>query len=414
MIRTLGAITVTVITVACLAALVWGYRRRREETRRRKQGIVTIPIGAGHMVTAGCLGVVGYLGLLFVLLSLTFDLMEQVTAPEWLAWVVAIGLLAGFFIMAGWAAFGIGSSFAMTRLVVDKDGIRLIRRGRIKTAISWNRRWRLERMAHLQQMGYGAFGNDTEYSLLMRLRQGRKELLLAFDVPGEEVGGLPLYDGPYEGHQITDKAEWLRSEIRFRHERWDETQARKQLNTGFSPDELSALAPDTALTDALDFTQEDLVQNRDGLISDSQVSSISGDLKLTLATYLVLAAAFGAGTLYSLIRLLQGGAFGAFGPWLIVMLLACGFCLFMALITEQPLRSAILVERVSGQIQLQHYRQSEEYWLRIGDEAYPITRQIGEALKNEAYYNLYVARYGIGAQDAKLLSAEELEPPRMG
>jgi len=113
-------VAVATITAAIVAALVWGYLRRREEKRRRKQGVVTIPLGAGYMVTAGCLGVLGYLGLIFVLTSLTFDLVEEVEAPDWSAWAVAIGLLVGFFIMVGWAVFGIGSSFAMTRLVVDK------------------------------------------------------------------------------------------------------------------------------------------------------------------------------------------------------------------------------------------------------------------------------------------------------
>ncbi len=216
MFQSIGVIAVTLFTAACLAALFWGQRRRREERRRRKQGIITIPVGAGYMVTAGCLGVLGYLGLLFVLLTLTFDLVEQATAPDWLAWVVAIGLLAGFFIMVGWAVFGIGKGLAMTRLVVDKERIRLIKRGRTKTVIFWNKRWRLERMARLQQTGHPALGGDTGYSLLMRLRQGRKELDLAFDVPGEEIGGLPAYDGPNEGHSIIDDAEWLRSEVLFR------------------------------------------------------------------------------------------------------------------------------------------------------------------------------------------------------
>jgi len=245
----------------------------------------------------------------------------------------------------------------------------------------------------------------------MRLRQGNKELLLVFDVPDKEVGGLPAYDGPQEAYQIIDKAEWLRSEIRFRHERWEEAPTRRQPNTGISPDELSALAPGAALKNALHFNEKELADNRGGLASDSQTGSIRRDQKLTLATYLVLAAAFGAGALYSLNLLLQGRSFDAVGPWFIVLFLAAGFCLLMTLITRQHLRSEILIERVSGQIQLQHYRQSGEYWLRIGEDAFHITKQLFNALENEAPYHLYVARYGIGAQDAKLLSAEELNHP---
>jgi hypothetical protein len=364
------------------------------------------------VVTAGCLGVLGYLGLLYLLLSLTFDLIEQVVAPDWSAWVAAIGFLAGFFIIVGWAAFGIGSSFATTRLVVDKKRIRLIRRGRTKTAIFWDRKWDLECLAHLQRASIQAFAGDTEYSLLMRLRQGKKELLLVFDVPGEEVGGLPPHDGPDEGHHIIDKAEWLRSEILFRHERWGKAPTRKQPDTGISPDELSTLAPDAALKNALHFNEKDLAHNRGGLASDSQVSSIRGDQKLTLATYLVLVTAFGTGALYSLNLLLQGYSFDTVGPWFIVLLLGTGFCLFMAMISRQHLRSKILIERVGGQLHLQYYRQSDEYWLRIGEEAFHITKQLFNALENEAPYHLYVARYGIGAQDAKLLSAEELSHPK--
>jgi hypothetical protein len=412
MIQSLVPIAVTVITAISLAALFWGHHRQREEKRRRKQGIITIPVDAGYVATAGCLGVVGYLGLLYLLLSLSFDLIEQAVAPDWAAWVGAIGLLAGFFIMVGWAAFGIGSSFALTRLVVDKERIRLIRRRRTKTAIFWDRQWQLERMAHLQRASIQAFAGDTEYSLLMRLRQGKKELLLVFDVPGEEVGGLPPYDSPQEGYHIIDKAEWLRSEIRFRHERWEEAPTRRQPNTGINPDELSALAPGAALKNALHFNENELADNHGGLASDSQTGSIRRDQKLTLATYLVLAAAFGAGALYSLNLLLQGHSFDAVGPWFIVLLLAAGFCLLMALITRQHLRSEILVERVSGQIQLQYYRQSDEFWLRVGEDAFHITKQLFNALENEAPYHLYVARYGIGAQDAKLLSAEELNHPK--
>lgn len=414
MIQSVGTIAATVVTVGCLVALLWGYQRHREATRRRKQGIVTIPIGSGYMVTAGCLGVLGYLGLLFVSVSLTFELVEQTAAPDWLAWVVAIGLLVGFFIMGGWAAFGIGSSFAMTRLVVDKERIRLIRRGRTKTVIFWNKRWRLERMARLQQVDSRVFGDDTGYSLLMRLRQGKKELLLVFDVPTREVGGLSPYEGPQEGLHIIDQAYWLRSEILFRHERWEEAPGGKQRDTGINPDDLSVLPPAAALKGAFHFSEEDLIQNHDGLASIPQVSSIRRDQRLSLATYLALAAAFGAGALYSLIRLLQGGSFDAFGPWLVVLLLATGFCLLMAMVGRQHLRSEILIERLSGQIHLQHYRQSDEYWLRIGDEAYHITKQMHDALQNEAYYHLYVARHGIGAQDAQLLSAEELGPPLAG
>lgn len=364
------------------------------------------------MATAGCLGVVAYLGLLFVSVSLTFDLVEQAAAPDWLAWVVAIGLLAGFFIMVGWAAFGIGDGFAMTRLAVDKERIRLIRRGRTKTVIFWDKRWRLERFARVQPVGNPALGGGTGYTLLMRLRQGHKQLLLAFDVPGREVGGLPPYDGSQEGHYIGDRAEWLQSEILFRHERWDEGPRKRQLDAAFNPDELATLAPEAALKDALDFSEDDLAQNRDGLTSNAQASSIRRDLKLTLATYLVLAAAFGAGGLYSLVRLLKGGSFDAVGPWLVVLSLAAGFCTLMAMITGQHLRSEILVERVSGQIHMQHYPRSDEYWLRIRNEAYPVTSRLNDALKNEAYYHLYVARHGISAQDARLLSAEELEPYR--
>jgi hypothetical protein len=409
--QSLLTLAVTFFTAICLAALLWAYYRHREERRGRKQGIVTIPVGAGHMVTAGCLGVLAYLGLLFVSVTLTFDLVQQTVAPDWLAWVVAIGLLAGFFIMAGWAVFGIGDSFAMTRLAVDKERIRLIRRGRPRTVIFWDKRWRLERMARVQPLGIPALGGATGYTLLMRLRQGHKELLLAFDVSGREVGGLPPYNGRQQGLNIGQQAEWLRSEILFRHERWEEAPGKRQLDTAVNLDELSALAPEAALKDALNFGDEDLVQNRDGLASNAQTSVIREDLKLALVAYLILVAAFGAGALYTLLRLLQGGSFDALGPWLIVLLLAVGFCSLMAMINVQHLRSKIFVDRVSGQIRLQHYRRSDEYWLRIGDEAYPITKQLGDVLKNEVYYHLYIARFGIGAQDARLLSAEELELP---
>lgn len=73
-------------------------------------------------------------------------------------------------------------------------------------------------------------------------------------------------------------------------------------------------------------------------------------------------------------------------------------------------KSEIRVERVSGQIRLQYYRQSDEYWLRIGAEAFHITKQLSDALDDAAFYHLYVARYGFGASNAKLLSMEKLEP----
>lgn len=408
------AIGVTVITAAILAALFWGYQRQREEGRRRKRGVVTIPVGAGYMVTAGCLGVLGYLGLVSVLVFLTLDLFEQAEdVPASMAWVVAIGLLAGFFAMVAWAVFKIGSSFAVTRLVVDRQAIRLKRRRRLKSVIFWDRPWKLERMARLQQVGHQALGGGTEYSLIMFLRQRRYELMLEFDVTGNEVGGLPAYDGPHRGYHILDQSEWLRSEILFRHEKWDKTSLKKQSSAALSTDEGSALAPGNALKEALNFDEEDLAKNRQGLSSDSQTGSIRGAQKLTLATYLVLGTSFGAGALYCLGRLLQGQAFAAFGPWLIVLLLATGFCLLMVLVTRQRSRSEILVERVSGKIHLQHYQKSDEYWLRIADEAFPITKRLHDALLNDSYYQLYVARYGIAAQEAKLLSAEQLESPHI-
>jgi hypothetical protein len=411
MIQSVLFIAATVITVISLAALFWGYRRKREEKRQRKQGIITIPIDAGYMVTAGCLGFVGYLGLLYLVVSLTFDLVDQAAGPDWLVWVAVIGILAGFFIMVGWAAFGIGSSFARTRLVVDKERIRLIRRGRTKTTIFWARQWQLERMAHTQRSDLQFPPGDTEYSLLMRLRQGRSELLLVFDVPGEEVGGLPPYDGRPEGLHILDQAEWLQSEIRFRHERWEESATSRQADTGIALDALLALTPDAALKSALGFNEEELAQNREGVASDTQARLIRRDQKLTLATYSVLGFVFGAGVLFCLYLLLEGRPFDAVGPWFVVLLLTAVFCLLMAIASREPLRSEILVERVSGLIRLVQYQATDEYWLRIGDEAFYITKQLFDALKNQARYHLYVARYGIGAQDAKLLSAEELNHP---
>lgn len=327
-------VAVTVLTAIILTILFWGYRRKREEQRLRKQGVVTIPIDAGYLVKAGCLGVLGYLGLLFVLVSLTLDLLEQAAGPDWLVWVVAIGLLVGFFAMVGWAAFGIGSSFATTRLVIDKQGIRLISRGRTKTVILWDKQWRLEQMAHLRRAGYRVFDDSTEYKLLMRLHQRKNELLLVFDATGEEVGRLTPYEGTNEGNHILDEAEWLRSEILFRYERWDESPRKKPAVTRVNSEYLVAIGPDAALINALDFTEEDLADNRNGLCKASQISPIRRDQTLTLATYVVLAAAFGAGTIFSLNRLFQGQSFETIGPWLIVCLLATSFCVIMAIITR--------------------------------------------------------------------------------
>lgn len=408
MIQSILLIAVTVITAISLGALFWGYRRKREEKRRRKQGIVTIPVDTVYLVTGGCLGVMGFFGLLYLIMSLTFDLLDQVSGPDWLIWVAAIGLLTGFFLLAGWGAFGIGSSFALNRLVVDKERIRLVKRGRTKIAIFWNKQWQLERMAHLQQTG---LSRETSYSLLMRLRQGNRELQLVFDVPGEEVGGLPEYDGRPKGLQIFDQAEWLQAEIRFRHEQWEEAPKRSQHTGGIKPSELSALTPDVSLMDALKFTEEELAGNRSGIASDLQARLIRRDQKLTLGTYSVMATIFGVGALFSLYLLLQGRPFDAVGPWLIVLLLAAVFCLLMAMASREALRSEILVKRISGWIRLARYSSSGEYWLRIGDEAFHITKPLFDALENETPYHLYIARFGSAAQEAKLLSAEELSHP---
>jgi hypothetical protein len=330
MAQSVWTVAVTILTGLCLAALLWAQQRHRKERRRRKQGLVSVPVGSGHMVTGGCLGLLAYLGLLFVAVSLTLGLVDQVAGPDWLAWVVAIGLLVGFFLMAGWAAFGIGDSFALTRLAVDKEGMRLIRRGRPRTVIFWDKRWQLEQLARLRPVGTPALGGTTEYSLLMRLRQGHKELLLAFDVSGREAGGLEPYDGRQQGLQISDMAEWLRAEILLRHERWQDAPDRSERVKAEKLDQLLPVAPELALKEALEFDEAELAQNRDGKASASQSSVIRRDQKLTLATYLVLAAVFGAGGLYCLYRLLRGGSFQTVGPWLIVLLLTAGFCSLMA------------------------------------------------------------------------------------
>jgi hypothetical protein len=401
-------IAVTLSTAAILVILFWGYRRKREEKRRRKQGEFTIPIDAGHIVTAGCLGVLGYLGLLFILVSLTLDLFERVDGPAWMNWVIAFGLIAGFFAMVGWAVFAIGSSYAVSRLVVDKQGIRLMRWRRTKTFISWDRPWQLERMTHQRRVRYRAFDYGTEYKLLMRLFQRKNELFLVFDVTGEEVGGLTPYEGPIEGHQIVDEEEWLISEINLQYERWAETPEKKPAASGAVSGELAAVEPGVALMNALDFSEEDLALNRKNQYAASQVSFLRRDQWLTLATYLVLAAIFGAGALNSVNRLFQGRSVETYVSLLIVCLLVTGFCLLMAIGTGWDVKTEVIVERVSGQIRLQHYPQSGEHWLRVGEEAFHITKPLFDALDDRAYYNFYVGRYGFGASETKLLSAEAL------
>jgi hypothetical protein len=402
-------IVVTIFTAVILAILFWGYRQRLEEKRRRKKGEVTIPIDAGYIVASGCLGVLGYMGLLFVFVSLTLDLFERMVGPAWLNWVIVFGLIAGFFAMVGWSVFGIGSSFAMSRLVVNKQGIRLMRWRRTKTAIYWDRSWRLEQMAHQRRVRYRAFDYGTEYKLLMHLSQGKKVLKLIFDVTGEDVGGLTPYEGLVEGHQIVDEEEWLISEIIRQYERLVNAEEKKPADEIAGSGDLAAVAPSVALMNALDFSEEDLALNRKYQYSTSQVSFLRRDQWLTLATYLVLAAIFGAAAVHSLNRLFQGSSFETYGSLLIVCSLVTGFCLLMALSTRWDVKADVRVECLSGQIRLQHYRQSGEHWLRIGEEAFHITKRLFDALEDEAYYDFYVARYGFGVTDTKLLSAEKVE-----
>ncbi len=78
----LPAIVLT--TAIILTSLFWAQWQQWQEKRRRRQGAYSLAIDKGYIAIAGCLGVFGYLGLLFITLWLTFDIVEEATAPGWL------------------------------------------------------------------------------------------------------------------------------------------------------------------------------------------------------------------------------------------------------------------------------------------------------------------------------------------
>ncbi|MGB3714680.1 MAG: hypothetical protein WA996_09645 [Candidatus Promineifilaceae bacterium] len=408
MIAIVGAVTAVI-----LGTLLWAQWRRWEEKKRRRAGTTAVAVGDGHTFAAGCLGIAGYMGLLFILVWFTLDIVEEADGPVWLNWVVAIGLLVGFFTFVYWASIGVGTSFALTKLVLDSEGIRLVRLDKLKTVVHWNEPWHLEQFADIH-FRYRYLGERyTDYTLWMRLRQGDRQLILRFDENDERVGGLPPYEGIEEGYKGSELAEWLQAEL---VQRSMVDQGSKAVNNvpgleveaGQSPEQRPAGQPDLALMKALNFTDEDLSHNRDGAYKVRQVAHLSRDRWITMATYIVLALLFGWLAVRQVVQLTAGNSSETTIATLVVFLLVLGFCTLMVVVSYTDIRVGIQLTRIQGTVTLQYYEQSGEYWLRVKDTAVPITRQIFEAFEDQAVYDLYFAYHGIGDTDKTLLSAEKV------
>lgn len=404
---------VIVVTALILGALLWGQWQRWREKRRRRAGTTSVAVGDGHMVIGGCLGVLGYMGLLFTIVSFTFDIVEDSTAPAWLAWVVVFGMLTGFFALVAWGSLVVGPSFASTRLVLDSQGIRLVRFGKTKIAILWHEPWQLEQYAgvHFRYRHLGE--NYTDYTLLLDLRQGNSRLLLRFDAEDNRIGGLSPYEGSEEGYEGFEMSEWLQAEILHRHMVWEKLPAdEKNHKVPAADDEIpvisSARKLDLPLMQALNFNDEDLAFNREGTYKVSQLAHLRRDKWLTLGTYVVLALVFGALAMRLIFQSESSESTETRVAAIVVFLLVFGFCTLMAIASYATIRTGMNITRVRGTVTLQHYEQSGEYWLRVKDTAVPITSQIYEAFEDQAVYDLYFTYHGVGDTDRTLLSAEKI------
>lgn len=406
-------VAVGAIAVLILALLLWAQWQRWQEKIRRRAGSTTIAVGNGHTFTAGCLGIAGYMSLLFIVVWFTIDIVEEGIAFEWLNWVVAIGLLVGLFAFVAWASMGVGSSFARTRLVLDSQGIRLLRSGKTQVAILWHEPWQLGQYADIH-FRYRHLGeNYTDYTLWFDLQQKNNRLQLRFDTGSERIGGLPPYKGSGEGLQIVEMAEWLQVEILQHYNLWDIPAGKEpDLSLAALEDKPSSIhttgSPDPLLMKVLNFSEEDLAFNREGAYKVSQLARLQRDRWLTLGTYVVMALLFGWLAARQVFQPATGESTETRVAALIVFLLVFGFCILMALVSYADIRVGMHVSQIKGIVTLQHYEQSGEYWLRIKDTAVPITRQLYDAFEDQAFYDLYFAYHGLGETDRTLVSAEKV------
>lgn len=404
-------LAIAAATTLILAALFWGQVNRWQEKKRRQSGITTLAVGDGHTFVGGCLGITAYMGILFFVVWFTLDIIEETVSPDWLAWLVVAGLLVGFFAFVYWAGARVSHSFALSRLVLDAEGIRLVRRGKTVTAILWRDPWRLDQYAGVQ-FHYRHLGeNYTDRVLWMALEQGSSRLLLRFDTTPEQIGGLPPYEGKSEGCHVVELADWLQVELtqrqRDRLPKAETSESNESLaEAGERLRSQPVRSPDPALMKALNFTEEDLVFNRDGAYKVRQLAYLHRDRWITLATYLLLALIFGGLAVRQVLNLIQDQSSQTTGPALVVFVLLVVFCALMVLITYADIATGIQIKRVRGTVTLQHYPQSGEYWLRIKDTAVPISAQIYAAFEDQAVYDLYFAYHGLGDQDRTLISAE--------
>jgi hypothetical protein len=404
---------VTLITAVIITTLLWAQWQRWAEKKRRRAGTTSVAIGDGHTFAAGCLGIAGYMGLLFLLVWFAFDIVETSNLPGWANWAVAFGLIAGFFTFVYWATIGVGTSFALTKLVLDSDSIRLVHRGKSKIVIRWNEPWRLEQFADIH-FRYRHLGERyTDYTLWMQLQQGKRQLLLCFDVADQRVGGFPPYEGPAEGYKGSELEDWLQAELVQRYAAELETKEAGKIpdlavEAGQRPGERPSGQPDLALMSALNFTAEDLAQNRDGAYKVKQVAHLQRDRWLTMATYVVMALLFGWLSVRQVIQLAGGNTSDTTAAALVVYLLVVGFCSLMVFVSYADIRFGIQLKQIRGVITLQYYEQSGEYWLRIKDTSVPITKQVYEAFEDQTTYDLYFAHHGIGDADKTLMSAEKV------
>jgi hypothetical protein len=409
-------VVVGAIAFLILALLLWAQWKRWQEKKLRRAGITTIAVGGGHASAAGCLGIAGYLSLLFMVVGLAFDIVEESTAPGWLAWVVVIGLLVGFFAFVAWASMGVGSSFALTRLVLDSQGIRLTRSGKTQLVIRWGEPWQLGQYAgvHFRYRHLGE--NYTDYTLWFVLQQENKRLQLRFDTPSERIGGLPPYEGSGEGLEIVELSEWLQVEILQRHALSNmPAGVESDISLASKADETAgiytAISPDPTLMKALNFSEEDLAFNREGAHKVSQLAHLQRDRWITLGTYGVMALLFGWLAARQVFRPAGSDSTETRVAALIVFLLVFGFCTLMALVSYADIRFGIHVSRTRGTVTLQHYEQSGEYWLRIKDSAVPINKHLYDVFEDQALYDLYFAYHGLGDADRTLISAEKVVLP---
>jgi hypothetical protein len=401
-----------VVTSLILVTLLWAQWRRWQEKKRRGAGITALAVGDGHTFISGCLGVAGYMGLLFIIVWFTIDIVEEAVLPAWLNWVAAFGLVVGFFAFVYWTIIGVGASFALTRLVLGPQGIRLVRLGKTIITIRWDEPWQLEQFADIH-LRYRYLGERyTDYRLWFHLQQQNRRLILQFDVDDQRVGGLPPYDGMEEGLRGFEMAEWLQDEIsyRFKLEQGSDVVTKSPevtVDVKQQPERRASGAPDLALMKALGFTGEDLAFNRDGAYKASQVAYLRRDGWLTLATYIVMALIFGGLAVRQVVQMVGGESSETTVAAFVVFLLVFGFCTLMAFVSYADIRVDIHITRIQGTVTLQHYEQSGEYWLRVNDTAVPITGPVYDAFENQTVYDLYFVYHGVSDTDKTLVSAEK-------